>query len=290
MPHASPRRGPRTAVLCALGVACLVGGRVASGQEPAPPPRLLQISAEPPPAPLETPALEPGDRPLPIDLPTALRLANVQAVDVVAAAERLNAAFAVLDQAKVSWLPTITLGGDYNRHDGKIQNADGSVIDVSRNGWMYGAGTGIGSSAVLSLDDAIFGPLVARQTVRARQADLQAARNDTLVAVTDAYFNVQQARGQLAGAVDARRRAEELVRRTEELKAVSGLAPGLEVTRAAPNWPAADRRNSRPASNGWLPAPTSCASCASTPPPASSRRSRRTCASTWSRRKNAWTT
>jgi len=169
---------------------------------------------------------------LPINLPTALRLANVQAVDIAAAAERLNAAFAVLDLARAQWLPTVTLGGDYARHDGKIQNSDGTIIDDSHSSWMYGAGTGIGTAAVLSLDDAIFGPLVAKQTARARQADLQAARNDTLVAVTDAYFNVQQARGQLAGAVDARRRAEELVRRTEELKVISGLAPGLEVTRA----------------------------------------------------------
>ena len=182
--------------------------------------------------PLEAPALESGDRPLPINLPTALRLANVQAVDVVAAAERLNAAFAVLDQARVQWLPTITLGGDYYRHDGKIQNSDGSVTDNSHSSWMYGAGSGIGAAAILSPDDAIFGALIAKQTVRARQADLQAARNDTLVAVTDAYFNVQQARGELAGAMDARRRAEELVRRTKELQSVSGLAPGLEVVRA----------------------------------------------------------
>ena len=40
------------------------------------------------------------------------------------------------------------------------------------------------------------------------------ARNDSLLAVAEAYFNVQQARGELAGAVDAARRAEEVVRRT----------------------------------------------------------------------------
>src|SRR5207253_601018 len=103
-----------------------------------------------------------------------------------------------------------TVGGDYNRPDGRIQNADGTLIDAGRNGLMFGAGTGIGSAGVLSVTDAIFAPLVARQTVRARQADVQVAANDTLVAVSDAYFGVQQARGELAGAEDATRRTAEL--------------------------------------------------------------------------------
>jgi outer membrane protein TolC len=169
-------------------------------------------------------------RPLPINLPSALQLANANALDVNAAAERVRVAAAQLEQARVLWLPTVTLGGDYNRHDGRIQNADGTLIDVGRNGLMFGAGTGIGSAAVLSVTDAIFAPLVARQTVRARQADAQAAANDTLVAVSDAYFNVQQARGELAGADDATRRTEELVRRITAL--ANGLVPPVEATRA----------------------------------------------------------
>src|SRR6516165_5179998 len=162
---------------------------------------------------LPRPAPDPGLRPLPIDLPSALRLANVRAIDVLAAAERVRVAEAQLEQARVLWLPTVTAGMDYNRHDGRIQDIAGSVFDASRGGLMFGFGTGIGSAAVLSVNDAIFAPLAARQTLRARQADLQAAANDTLVAVSDAYFNVQQARGELAGAEDATRRTDELVRR-----------------------------------------------------------------------------
>jgi outer membrane protein TolC len=167
---------------------------------------------------------------MPIDLVAALRLANAQAIDINAAAERERVAVAVLDQARVQWLPTITLGGDYNRHDGKIQNADGTVIDASRSSWMYGAGTGIGPTAVLNINDAIFAPLAAKQILRARQADIQAARNDTLVAVTDAYFNVQQARGELAGATEATQRTENLVARIRKL--APAIVPDLEVARA----------------------------------------------------------
>ncbi|HEX4589293.1 MAG TPA: TolC family protein [Gemmataceae bacterium] len=176
------------------------------------------------------PPPNPGPRPLPIDLPTALRLANVNAVDVASAAARVRIAAAQLDQARALWLPTVTIGGDYDRHDGRIQNADGSQIDVGRNGLMFGAGTGIGSAGVLSVTDAIFAPLVARQSVRARQADSQAAANDILVAVSDAYFGVQQARGELAGAEDATRRTAELARRINLL--APGMVPPMEATRA----------------------------------------------------------
>jgi outer membrane protein TolC len=191
----------------------------------------VAAAADPPPAVATLPpAPDPGLRPLPINLPTALQLANVNAVDVAAAAERVRVAAAQLDQARVLWLPTVTVGADYARHDGRIQDIAGNLIDTSRSNFMVGAGTGIGSAAVLSVTDALFAPLVARQTLRGRQADAQAAANDTLVAVSDAYFNVQQARGDLAGAADAVRRTEELVRRIGLL--AGGLVPPLEATRA----------------------------------------------------------
>ncbi len=175
-------------------------------------------------------AVAPGDRPLPINLPAALQLANVRAVDVTAAAERIQVAAAVLEQAEVLWLPTVTVGGDYNRHDGRNQDTQGNVFDNSRSSMMLGAGTGIGPAAILNVNDAIFAPLVARQQLQAREADRQAASNDTLVAVSDAYFNVQQARGELAGAAETARRTEKLVRRTRKL--APGLVPEMEIDRA----------------------------------------------------------
>ena len=45
------------------------------------------------------PSPQADDRPLPINLPTAMRLANVRAVDVAAAAERIQVAAAVLEHA-----------------------------------------------------------------------------------------------------------------------------------------------------------------------------------------------
>jgi outer membrane protein TolC len=189
------------------------------------------LSAQERPNPLPAvPATQPGERPLPIHLLSALHLANVQAMDVAIAAERIKVALAVLEQAKVLWLPTVTVGGDYYRHDGQFQDTAGNVSGNSRTAIMFGAGTGIGQAAILNVNEAIFAPLVARQQVKSREADLQAASNNTLVAVTDAYFTVQQARGELAGATEASRLTEELVRRTRKL--APALVPELEVVRA----------------------------------------------------------
>ena len=167
---------------------------------------------------------------LPINLATALHLANSRPIDVELAAERIRLAAANVEAAHALWLPTVTLGGDYNRHDGPIQAIDGTIIQANRSSAMFGLGTGIGQAAVLNVTDAIFAPLAAKQNAQARQADLQTATNDTMVAVTDAYFTVEQVRGELAGAFDVARRTSELVDRVRKL--APELVPALEVTRA----------------------------------------------------------
>jgi outer membrane protein TolC len=167
---------------------------------------------------------------LPINLAAALKLSSASPIDVQLAAERIRLASAQLDQAKALWLPTITAGSDYNRHDGPIQDVAGSIINTSRSSTMLGVGSGIGSAAVFSPTDAIFAPLAAGQLVAARTADTATAANNALVAVTDAYFAVEQARGELAGARDATRRINDVVARVKKLS--PGLVSELEVTRA----------------------------------------------------------
>jgi outer membrane protein TolC len=193
-------------------------------------PRARYDASAPSPVEFIAPAANSGLRPFPINLPTALRLGNSRAIDIQAAAARLGVAVALLKQAQVTWLPSVTFGGDYFRHEGLVQNSAGAVMDDHYQSLMLGAGSGIGSTAVISLTDAFFAPLAARQVVRARGGEMQTATNDSLVAVTEAYFTIQQARGELAGAIDATRRAEDLVRRTSKL--APGLVPPVEAVRA----------------------------------------------------------
>ena len=91
---------------------------------------------------------------------------------------------------------------------------------------MFGAGP----TLTFAITDAIYAPLAARQVVRAREADVQAAANDTFLQVAEAYFEVQAARGSLAGALDAVKRTEEVVRKAEQL--APGLTPAVEANRA----------------------------------------------------------
>ena len=123
-------------------------------------------------------------------------------------------------------MPNIGLGVDYFRHDGQIQDVAGTVFNTNKSSFLLGAGP----TAVFSVGDALYAPLAARQIVRARQADAQATRNDLTLQVAEAYFTVQQARGEVAGTIDALRRADELVKLTE--KVAPDLAPTVEVNRA----------------------------------------------------------
>ena len=172
------------------------------------------------------PPAAPDGRPLPIDLPTALALANAHPLDIQIASERLRAAGAQYDRARVLWLPSIGVGVDYFRHDGQIQDIVGNVFTTSRSSFLVGAGP----TAVFSVGDACYAPLAARQVLRAREADVQAARNDVTLQVAEAYFTVQQARGELAGSIDALRRAEQLVKLTQ--KVAPELTPTVEINRA----------------------------------------------------------
>ncbi len=178
---------------------------------------------KPPLLPLEQPG--PSDRQLPINLATALRLADGRPLVIAAAQASLRVALARLDQANVLWLPTVYLGGSYYRHDGGAQGNAGDQFINGRNQYMLGAGP----VAVFSATDAIFMPLAAQQVVKSRESDVQTAHNDALLNVAEAYFNVQQARGRHAGALDALTRGQQLLKTVEGL--ARDLAPPIEAER-----------------------------------------------------------
>jgi outer membrane protein TolC len=178
-------------VLAALGPLTMMRSNEARGQEEAPLPRPLVPSADMIPAtPSVTSFPTAGGKPYPINLPTAMKLGNARNLDIELASRRLQLAAAQLQGAKVLWLPNLIVGTDYYRHDGQIQDIAGNVFGTSKQGFMLGGAPYL----VFSFADAIFQPLAVRQTVRAGQAQVQAAANDTLLALTQAYFNLQQAR------------------------------------------------------------------------------------------------
>src|SRR5262245_20151631 len=121
--HPRPARWWRRAVaVCFLGAALAGAARAqapAPGPETAPPPRPAVDS------PLGTQAM-------PIDLPTALRLANADNPTIAISRERLREAYIRLSEAQLYWLPDLTADTAYLRHDGRIQDVAGVVFNTSK--------------------------------------------------------------------------------------------------------------------------------------------------------------
>jgi outer membrane protein TolC len=136
----------------------------------------------------------PGPAGFPIDLPTALRLAQTSNLDIAQAREAVNRAQAALQRAEVAILPNFDLSSLYNHHEGNTAKTEGNVIKVNKDSlWVRG-----GPSVAFQTTEAIFGPLAARQVTVATRAGLQRVNNDILLAVADAYEAVLRARRRIA--------------------------------------------------------------------------------------------
>jgi hypothetical protein len=184
--------------------------------------------------------LEASDLAFPINLATALRLADARLLIVTAAQASAWVAEAQLQRAKVIAIPELDVGLVYYRHDGF-----GPDFNRGVNNPVFGLPGGggplnqnlnamwIGGSfyAVFPVTDAIFQPLAARQVLNSRRFDIQTAKNDALLEKSDVYFTVHQYRRQYAGAIDVVARGRLLLARIEELS--RDLVPRIEVARAA---------------------------------------------------------
>ncbi|APW63691.1 TolC family protein [Paludisphaera borealis] len=176
---------------------------------------------------LRTAPLEPSDLRFPINLATALRLSDARPLIVAAAQASVWVAEAQLTRAKVLWVPVFTFGADYIRHDGGGPDFNKGVMTFPSVNFFYG---GLAGNLYVSLTDAFFEPLVARQVLNSRQWDIQTAKNDALMMTANAYFSVHQYRGMYAGALYSVERGHDLVERINQLS--HELVPKVEVDRA----------------------------------------------------------
>jgi outer membrane protein TolC len=133
-------------------------------------------------------------RALPINLLTALRLAQANNLDIAQGRQVVDQTQAALTRARVLMLPNLNLGSTYSHHDGNISKTEGNIIKANKESLFVGGGP----SLTLGLSDALFGPPVARQLRSASRASLQRIANETTFAVAEAYFGVLRARRRLA--------------------------------------------------------------------------------------------
>jgi len=121
-----------------------------------------------------------------IDLPTTLRLAGAQNLDVQIARERLAEAKANHASSVAQFFPWISPSFAYRQHDDKLQDVQGNIIDVHKYSYAPGATL----AAQVDLGDALYKSLAAKQLVKAADHALEAQRQDSVIAATLGYFEL----------------------------------------------------------------------------------------------------
>jgi len=124
-----------------------------------------------------------------IDLPTALKLAGMNDLDLALIQEAQNQAKAANDAATLRFFPWLNAGAGYNRQTGGAQAFGGRVSSVNEE--LYQRSVSV--NLPLELGSALFGKLTARQLQSAAAFDTEAQKNDTLFAAASAYFDLVNA-------------------------------------------------------------------------------------------------
>jgi len=183
----------------------------------------------------------------PIDLSNALGIGGADSLQIRLARTRLFEAQARHLAAKSLWLPSLRLGVGYNKHDGRLQETEGNVLEIDRNSLFYGGGLGLGQMPLaggasgpsrlmvnLSLADAIFKPRSACQEVASFSAAARAAQNDALMQIAVAYHGLVEAHGLLAATQDAESLAQKMVDQIKKFER-EGFSSQTEISRAQVN-------------------------------------------------------
>jgi len=123
----------------------------------------------------------------PIDLPTALRLANAQNLDVQIARESVRQAEAQRTSAVEQFLPWISPGIGYHRRDGVAQASPSGIIGNAAYQSYQPGGSVIAQVAV---GDAYFNSLSARRLVAASQEGLAAQQQNAVLLASQGYFEL----------------------------------------------------------------------------------------------------
>jgi outer membrane protein TolC len=141
-----------------------------------------------------------NDTPYPIDLPTVLRLAGAQNLEIQIARQHLKEAEAERSSALERFFPWVSPGIAYHRRDGVAQAVPAGTISDAH---FQSYAPGVGLAAQLDLGDAIYGALAAKQMVRASDHALEAQRQDTVSSAAQVYLDLTKAKALAETAAEA---------------------------------------------------------------------------------------
>ncbi len=192
----TPLAGALLAAGCSLPKEPIARGQMASALT-APVAQVHQVAhhtADAPPAEMLPP---PGavknvsaQRVVPIALDTVLRLAEEQNTQVAQAREQLNESQIEKCLADLSWLPCLNVGMAYFRHEGGIQNEDGTQITSS----FGSAFPGLDMTARMDLKETLYQRISAERKVWQQQGELSRVTSDVLLEASSTYIDLLTAR------------------------------------------------------------------------------------------------
>ncbi len=169
---------------------------------------------------LDAPApVEATPQVLPINLDTVLRLAEEQNRQIGLARAKLNDTETEQHLAANSWLPDMFAGVGYFRHEGAIQNQDGTITRSSY-GTLF---PGLNICSELDVREATFKRVDATRKVWQQKAEVTKVTNETLLDAATTYIDLLAARrGETVGEEIAKYQ-EDLLTRAEKLNTDGSL-------------------------------------------------------------------
>ena len=141
----------------------------------------------------------------PISLPTVLRLAGANNLDIKLAAERVAEARAQHEAAWMQWFPYVTPGVSFRRHEGNIQTVDGQIIDADKQSLTLGAAV----TMQLEAGETYYKNLVAKKLVLAAEHAIEIQRQESIWQGVSAYLEAVRAQAAVGVASEAVRVASD---------------------------------------------------------------------------------
>jgi outer membrane protein TolC len=159
-------------------------------------------------------APHPDGKVLPLGLDTVLALAGEQNHQVLLARERLHQASAEKEIAALAWLPALHVGAGYGRHEGGIQNEDGTLTHSSFGNQF----TGLELIGILDLREAAVQRVRAERNLLQKQGEVHKVTSETLLEAANAYLDLLLARSSEATARMLEKKQERLLQRARNLQ------------------------------------------------------------------------
>ena len=122
----------------------------------------------------------------PIDLPTVLRLAGANNLDIAFVREKVHEAHARTQLAEEQLWPRLGPELTFRRHEGLTQATEGTFLDVDKQQTFVGLRAGLR----WDVGEAIFSTLAASRRYEGAQANLEATKEKVLLEAAQAYYDL----------------------------------------------------------------------------------------------------